>query len=141
MVRAMLLGEYLRYRTVFPPKLSEMVILLTARHFSQQYEWFSHYPIAIKAGLSPQIADAIADGRRPSGLSSDEEIVYEFGTELLRNYSVSDATYARVVARFGEQGAIELVAVVGYYTFQAMVLNTGRTAVPADAPKLLPLPR
>jgi 4-carboxymuconolactone decarboxylase len=100
MLRAMALGDYLRYRTVFPPRLNEFIILLTARHFTQQYEWFVHYPIAIKEGLSREVADAIGDGRRPTGMSSDEELIHDFCTELLRNHSVSDATYARAIARW-----------------------------------------
>lgn len=141
MLRVMALGEYLRYKTVFPTRLNEFIILITARHFSQQYEWFVHYPIAIKEGLGREIADAIADGRRPIGMAADEELIHDFCTELLRNQSVSDPTYARAVARFGEQGAIEMVGVVGYYTFQSMVLNTARTPVPAGAPGLKPFPR
>ena len=141
MLRAMALGDYLRYRTVFPPKLNEFIILITARHFTQHYEWYVHYPIAIKEGVSRDVADAIADGRRPAGMSPDEELIHDFCTELLKNDSVSDATYARAVARFGEQGTIEMVGVVGYYTFQSMVLNTARTPVPAGAPVLKPFPK
>ena len=141
MLRAMALGDYLRYRTVFPPRLNEFIILITSRHFTQQYEWYVHYPIAIKEGLSREIADAIADGRRPSGMSADEELIHDFCTELLRNNSVSDSTYGRAVSRFGEQGAIEMVGVVAYYTFQSMVLNTARTPAPPGAPALKPFPR
>jgi 4-carboxymuconolactone decarboxylase len=141
MLRAMTLGEYLRYRTVFGPRLNEFIILITARHFTQQYEWYVHYPIALKEGISRDIADAIADGRRPAGMSSDEELIHDFCTELLRNHSVSDPTYARAVARFGEQGTIEMVGVVAYYTFQSMVLNTARTPVPPGAPVLRPFPK
>jgi 4-carboxymuconolactone decarboxylase len=141
MLRAMALGDYLRYRTVFPPRLNEFIILITSRHFTQQYEWYVHYPIAIKEGLSKDIADAIADGRRPAGMSADEELIHDFCTELLRNNSVSDPTYARAVARFGEQGTIEMVGVVAYYTFQSMVLNTARTPVPAGAPVLRAFPK
>ncbi len=100
-----------------------------------------HQPIALKEGLDRGVVDAIADGRRPSGMAPDEELIYEFCTELLRNHSVSDATYARAVQRFGEQGMIEMVGVVGYYTFQSMVLNTARTPVPPGAPALKPFPR
>ncbi len=141
MLRAMALGDYLRYRTVFPTKLNEFIILITARHFSQQYQWYVHYPIAVKEGLSRDIADAIADGRRPAELPADEQLIYDFCTELLRNHSVSDPTYARAVARFGEQGTIEMVGVVAYYTFQSMVLNTARTPVPPGAPALKPFPQ
>jgi 4-carboxymuconolactone decarboxylase len=141
MLRAMAMGDYLRYRTVFPTRLNEFIILITARHFTQQYEWYVHYPIAIKEGMSRDIADAIADGRRPAGMSADEELIHDFCTELLKNHSVSDATYARAVARWGEQGTIEMVGVVAYYTFQSMVLNTARTPVPPGAPALKPFPK
>jgi 4-carboxymuconolactone decarboxylase len=141
MLRAMAMGDFLRYRTIFPTKLNELVILITARHFTQQYEWYVHYPIALKEGLSREIADAIADGRRPAGMSSDEELIHDFCTELLRNHSVSDSTYARAIARYGERGTIEMVGVVGYYTFQSMVLNTARTPVPPGAPVLVPFPK
>jgi 4-carboxymuconolactone decarboxylase len=141
MLRAMALGDHLRYRTVFPTKLNELIILITARHFTQQYEWYVHYPIALKEGLSREIADAIGEGRRPTGLAEDEQLIYDFCTELLRNHSVSDPTYARAIARFGEKGMIEMVGVVGYYTFQSMVLNTARTPVPPGAPALAPFPK
>ena len=141
MLRAMAMGDYLRYRTVFPTKLNELIILITARHFTQQYEWYVHQPIALKEGLSRDIVDAIADGRRPAGMSAEEELIHDFCTELLRNHSVSDATYARAIARYGEQGTIEMVGVVAYYTFQSMVLNTARTPVPPGAPALRPFPR
>jgi 4-carboxymuconolactone decarboxylase len=141
MLRAMALGDYLRYRTVFPPRLNELIILITARHFTQRYEWYVHYPIAIKEGLKKDVADAIADGRRPAGMDADEELIHDFCTELLRHNSVSDPTYARAVKRFGEQGTIEMVGVVAYYTFQSMVLNTARTPVPPGAPPLEAFPR
>ena len=141
MLRVMALGDYLRFRTLFPTRLNELIILMTARHFTQQYEWSFHYPIAVKEGLSGDTIKAIAEGRRPSGMSADEELIYEFCTELLHNNSVSDPTYARVVARWGEQGAIEMVGVVGYYTFQSMVLNTARTPATPGAPALVPFPK
>src|SRR5262249_24929888 len=80
MARAM--GDYLRYHSALGNTLSELVILITAREWSQDYEWYVHYPIALKAGIAKEIADAIADGRRPSGMSADQEIVYDFTTEL-----------------------------------------------------------
>jgi len=141
MIRAMQLGDYLRYKTTLGPKLNEFVILITARQWTQQYEWFVHYPIALKEGLTPDIAKAIADGRRPAGMDADEELNYDFCNELLDNQSVSDPTYARAMKRFGEQGTIEIVSVAAYYTFQSMVLNTARTPVPPGAPALPPFPR
>jgi 4-carboxymuconolactone decarboxylase len=131
MLRMMAVGDYLRFKTLFPTRLNEFIILITARHFTQQYEWAFHYPIAVKEGLGREVIDAIADGRRPREMSSDEELIYDFCTELLHNNSISDSTYARVVARWGEQGVVEMVGVVGYYTFQSFVLNTARTPPPA----------
>src|SRR5262245_19077377 len=141
MLRAMAMGDSLRYRTVLPTQLNEFAILITARCWSQEYEWAVHQLIAVKAGLKPEVAQALAEGRRPAGLSADEEIVYEFCTELHRNQSVSDVTYSRTLGRFGEQGVIDLIGVNGYYTFLAMVLNGTRTALPkgATAP-LVPFP-
>jgi 4-carboxymuconolactone decarboxylase len=142
MTRARAMGDYLRYNSVLPAKLSEFVILMTARQWTQQYEWNAHYPIAIEAGLNPSIARAIAEGRRPERMAEDEEILYDFCSELQRNQSVSDVLYARAVAKFGEQGVIDTVGIVGYYTLLAMVMNTARTPLPANAtPALVPFPR
>lgn len=138
MLRAKAMGDYLRYKSVLPPKLNEFAILITARQWTQQYEWDVHYPIAIKAGLNPEIAKAVAEGRRPQGTSDDEQIIYDFCMELHRNQSVSDDTYARALAKFGEQGIIDLVGVNGYYTFLAMVLNVARTSLAKGGKPALP---
>ena len=142
MNRARAMGDYLRYRSALPPRLSEFVILMTARQWTQQYEWSVHYPIAIDRGVAPDVARAIADGRRPNQMRNEEEILYDFVMELQRNQSVSDATYARALSQFGEQGVIDTVGIVGYYTLLAMILNTTRTP-PAEssAPVLAPFPR
>ncbi len=141
MLRAKAMGDYLRYKTVLPAYLNEFAILITARQWTQEYEWAVHHPIALKAGLNPQVAEAVAEGRRPQGMSAEEEIIYEFCTELHRNQSVSDPTYQRVLAKYGEQGVIDLIGVNGYYTFLAMVLNAARTALPKGAtPALLAFP-
>jgi len=138
MLRARAMGDYLRYKSVLPAALNEFAILITARHWTQGYEWAVHEPIAVKAGLKAEITQALAEGRRPQGMSADEEMIYEFCTELHQNQSVSDATYARVQAKFGEQGIIDLIGVNGYYTFLAMVLNGTRTAVPKNTAPALP---
>jgi 4-carboxymuconolactone decarboxylase len=137
MLRAMAMGDYLRYQSSLPPRLNELVILIAARHWTQQYEWYLHHAAAMKAGLGPDIARAIAEGRRPERMSDEEEIVYAFCTELHRTQGVSDPTYARALSRFGEQGTIDLVSVSGYYTFLAMVLNTARTPLPPGTPPAL----
>jgi 4-carboxymuconolactone decarboxylase len=141
MLRAASMGDYLRYKSALPSRLNEFVILITARRWTQHYEWSVHHPAAMKAGLRPEIADALAQGRRPDGLADDEAVVYDFCMELHLNRSVSDHTYARAVSLLGEQATVDMLGVSGYYTLLAMVLNTARTpAPPGTAPPLVPLP-
>ena len=139
MLRAAAMGDYMRYKTSLPPALNEFIILLTARHWSQQFEWHVHQPMALKAGLSETIASAVSKGRRPERMSADETIVYDFATELLRLQNVSDETYAKAKDRFGEPGIIDMAGVAGYYSLLSMMMNTARTAVPADS-DVPPLP-
>ena len=136
------MGERIRFHMSVPDKLKELAILLTARYWTAHFEWQAHRRAAAQAGLSEEKIKAIAEGRRPAGMSADEEMIYEFSSELHQNQGVSDATYTRVLGRFGEQGVIDLIGVNGYYTFLAMVLNTTRTALPKGAtPPLAPFPR
>lgn len=142
MNRARAMGDYLRFKSVFPPRLSEFAILITARQWTQNYEWDAHYQLALKGGLRDDIARAVADGRRPERMAEDEEILYNFCTELHQNKSVSDATYARMLKAFGEQGIIDAIGISGYYTLLAMTLNTARTPVPGGrTPALAAFPR
>ena len=115
---------------------------MTARAWTQQYEWNAHYPIAIQAGLRPELAQAVAEGRRPVTMAADEAALYDFCQELHRDKSVSDATYSQAVAAFGEQAVVDAIGISGYYTMLAMVLNTARTpAGSSSAPVLRPLQR
>ncbi|HZT77162.1 MAG TPA: carboxymuconolactone decarboxylase family protein [Vicinamibacterales bacterium] len=142
MTRARAMGDYLRFRSTLPPRLSEFLILVTSRRWTQNYEWYAHEPLARRAGVAPEVIAAIAEGRRPTGMTDEEEILYAFWDELQRNQSVSDATYARAVEKFGEAGVIDAVGITGYYTMLAMVMNTARTPLPDGAkPALAPLPR
>jgi 4-carboxymuconolactone decarboxylase len=131
MSRLQKVGEYLRYNTKLGANISEFVILIAARQWTQQFEWDSHDSLALKAGVKPEIIAAVAEGRRPAGMSADEEIAYDFCTELHHNRCVSDAAYARVVNRFGEQGVIDMIGLCGYYTLLGMVTNVARTPMPA----------
>ncbi|PLQ00488.1 4-carboxy muconolactone decarboxylase [Cupriavidus pauculus] len=136
------MGAYLRYESAFEPRLSEFVILLTARQWSNQYEWLAHQKLALKAGVSQPVAQAIAEGRRPTGMSADEEALYDFIDELDRNKSISDPTYARIKDKFGERGVIDLIAINGYYSMLAAVLNVAQSPLPGNAPQQIPtLPR
>jgi 4-carboxymuconolactone decarboxylase len=136
------LGRYLRFECPIPSRLKELAILITARRWTQQYEWFTHRQVAMHAGLAPAIADAIAEGRYPDSMADDEAAVYAFCTELHANGQVSDPTYASIKELFGEQGAIDLSAICGHYSLLAMMLNMARTPLPDGVtPPLKPFPR
>jgi 4-carboxymuconolactone decarboxylase len=132
------LGAQLRFRTSIPTALNEFAIIITAREWSSQYEWYAHHRLALAAGLPPAIAEAVAQGRRPEGMDEDQRIVWEFCTELHRNRFVSDATFDAAKARFGERGVIDLIAVSGYYVTVAMTLNTARVGLPDGVAPPLP---
>lgn len=133
-------GDYLRYNSAIGNTLSELVILITAREWTQDFEWYVHYPIALKAGIKPEIANAIADGRRPIGMSEDEEIVYDFSTELHKNKRVSDRTFERAEKRFGKKAIVDLTGINAYYTSLAMQMNVAQYQVPKDAKRLARFP-
>jgi 4-carboxymuconolactone decarboxylase len=137
MTRTRELGDYLDFDSVVPGYLREFAALLTAREWGQEYEWHAHYPLAIEQGFSPEMARAIAEGRRPEGMVAEEAVLYDFCMELQRNHGVSDATYERAVSRFGEQGVVEIVSLMGYYTMISMIANAARVPRPADATSAL----
>lgn len=138
MGHAQRMGEYLRYRSALPLRLSELAILVTARQWAQQVEWAIHAPIAERAGVAAGTIAAIREGRHPGDLPPDEAVVFAFSTELHHNRGVSDATWADAVRLFGEQGAIDLIGINGYYTMLSMVMNAARTAVPESTAAPLP---
>jgi 4-carboxymuconolactone decarboxylase len=129
------LGSYIRYKSSLPARLNEFAILVTAREWTSQFEWYSHYPLAIKGGLNPQIAADVAAGKRPTGMQPDEEIVYDFSIQMHRNKgNVSDALFKKAIDKLGEQGVIDLLAVNGYYSAVSMTLNFARVPLPAGVP-------
>ncbi len=125
------LGSHIRFKSSLPARLNEFAILVTARHWTSQYEWVAHHRLALQGGLNPQVAEDLAQGKRPANMQADEAIVYDFSTEMHRAHQVSDATYKAAVDKFGEQGVVDLIAVNGYYVLVAMTLNVDRTPVPA----------
>ena len=142
MTRLQRLGQYLRYDNVLGRRLTELAILLTARSWTQQFEWALHVETAAQEGIPRAVIDAIAAGRKPRALPKKDAAVYAFFTELNRKQAVSDATYARAVAELGEPGVIDLIGVIGYYSTLAMILNVARTPLPeGHTARLAPLRR
>ena len=120
-------------KSALSPKLTEFAILTAARKWTNNWEWNAHSTAATNAGLAADIMAALQDGRRPDRMSEEEAIVYDVSLELQNNQSVSDATYARAVAKFGEPGIVELASIQGYYAYLAMVMNVARITVQPNA--------
>jgi 4-carboxymuconolactone decarboxylase len=133
------LSDYLRWNTSLPPRLSEMAILITARHWTAQYEWTAHYPLAMKAGLDPKILDAIAKGTRPDGMKDDEAALYDLGTALYRDKKVDDAVYKAALEKFGERGILDIVGIMGYYDLVSMTLITMQASAANNGVPPLPV--
>jgi len=131
-------GEYLRFNSSIPPRLNEFAILITARAWDANFEWYAHYPLALKAGLRPAIAADLAKGKRPAGMAADETAVYDFVTELRGERKVGDATYGAAQKLLGDQGVVDLIALSGYYDLVSMTLQTAQVPAPEDG--ALPLP-
>jgi 4-carboxymuconolactone decarboxylase len=124
------LFHYLRWETSIPLKLNELAILVIARQWRSQIEWFAHAPIAAKEGLSANIIAELKANQRPSGMAEDEALVYDFVTELTGTHKVSDPTYARAKALFNDQQIVDLTAVAGNYVMVAMLLAMSEQTVP-----------
>jgi 4-carboxymuconolactone decarboxylase len=124
-------------------KLTHFAILMVARQWTQQVIWSLHEANAIKSGLKPEIVSALAAGRRPPNMAEDEELLYDFCLELQRNQSISDPTYAKMLARFGEKGIAEATLLQGEYTIMSMFMNVARTPLldPKAKPPLGMFPR
>ena len=131
------LGEYVRFKTSLPLRLNEFAILITARHWTSQFEWYAHLPMALKAGLDPKIAADLARNEKPENMRDDEAAVYDFCTQLHRTKQVSDAAYQRAIELLGEQGVMDLIGVSGFYTAVSMTLNVAQAPLPAGEPEPL----
>jgi 4-carboxymuconolactone decarboxylase len=133
------MSEYLRWNTSLPPRLSELAILINARHWTTQYEWFAHYPLAIKGGLDPKVANDIALGKRPDTMKDDEAALYDLVTALYRDKKVSDPVYKAALDKFGERGIMDIIGIVGYYDITSMTLITMQAGAPNDSVPPLPV--
>lgn len=139
MSRTQRVGEYLRYNSALPPRLSEFAILITARQWNAQVEWIAHHQIALKAGIAPETAADLQQGKRPAAMKEDEAIIYRFLTELHETKAVSDSAFKGVLDKFGERGVMDLIGLTGYYTMLAMVLNVGQMPLPGGVAPPLPV--
>ena len=136
-------SDYVRWGTGLEPRLTELAIMITARQWSSQWIWRGHYRAAVRGGLDASVGADIAAGRRPAKMKEDEEVLYNYATELYRDRAVSDTSYAAAIKQFGEKGLIDLVATMGYYDTVAMTLITAKAVAPKedDVPQLAALPR
>jgi len=133
-------GASMRFHSSLPRKLNEMAIIITARHWTAQYEWYAHRTAAAQAGLNEAIIQSIAAGKRPASMDADETVIYNFATELLNTKQVGDPVFKAVKDKFGEKGVVDLIGVMGYYQLVSMLLNVDRYPLPAGAkPELQPL--
>jgi 4-carboxymuconolactone decarboxylase len=140
MDRAQSLGAYLRYDSVIEPRLSELTILLTSHYWQQNFEFTAHKPIALKAGVAQSTIDSILDGQTFDRLPKDEALLFEAVETIFWDKSFDDNLYAQLVAEFGENGVIDLLGIIGYYSMLAMILNVTRTALPDGVKNVFPFP-
>jgi 4-carboxymuconolactone decarboxylase len=137
--RYLAMTEYLRQKTSLPHRLNEMAILLEARLWDAQYEWWAHEPLARKARLPDAIIEDIRAGKRPGAMQPDEAIVYDVVTELVNRRQLSDNTFDRAKQMLGEQQVVDLVAVTGFYVMVSAVVIAGRIAIPNGGPPPMPV--
>ena len=123
-------GELLRLRSTFPLRLSELAIIVTARMWDCDYVFTSHAPNGVKNGLPQSVVDALERGERPKFAQEDEEVIYDYLSELFEKHAISDATHARAKALFGVPGIVELTALSGYYGMVAMQLLAHEMPLP-----------
>ena len=133
------LSDYLRWNTSLPPRLSELAILITARQWTAQFEWFAHYPLALKGGLDPAVAGDIAVGKRPDNMKDDEAALYDLVMALYRDKKVTDSVYKAALDKFGERGIMDIIGIIGYYDIASMTLITMQATAPNDSVPPLPV--
>jgi 4-carboxymuconolactone decarboxylase len=125
------LGEQLRFNTLFPPNLSEIAILVTARHWTSHYEWFAHKRLALAGGLSLDVIDAIRDRRTPKFEDPKGQMIYDVARSLHEGHGLSRTLYDAAVKVLSERGIVEIIGLCGYYTMVSMTLNTFEFELPA----------
>lgn len=135
---AQALGQYCRYDSSLPSRLSELAILLLGRHWLAEYEWAAHKPFALQAGVALTVIDAIRDGHEPVFAQRDEALVYAFVRQLHQQRAIDDALYAEIAAVLGQDGLLDLVGVAGYYTLISMTIKVFQVPPPDGVAAELP---
>jgi len=130
MTNAQEVGDYMKAGSAIPRNLAELAILYIAKDWGQDYVWYQHVPLALKAGLAQANVDALGDGRKPANMSDDEDAVYAFVNELVRNRQVTDQTFDRVKRRFGNKGVVDLTSLTAFYVHLSMQLNVAKFKLP-----------
>ncbi|VCU72420.1 Carboxymuconolactone decarboxylase family protein [Pigmentiphaga humi] len=133
-------GEYLRFESTLPANINEFVMTVVAREMGNQFEWATHYPLAIRAGVSEETLKDLAQGARPRAMSDEEADAWAFTFELLHRHGVSDLTYDAALGRWGECGVVEMGALVGYFACVCWIMNIARTPAPSGATALTGFP-
>lgn len=123
-------GEHLRFKSTLTPALIELTILLVARHWTCQYEWFVHERLARTTELPAALIESIQVGSIPNAMSNEQRIVHDFVVRTIKSGSPSEPVYEEAVARFGRAGVLDLLATCGYYSMIAMLLNTAQVPLP-----------
>lgn len=133
-------GEYLRFESTLPSNVNEFVMAIVARELGNQFEWATHYPLAVKAGVQESTLQELAQGTRPRSMNGEEADAWEFTSELLHRHSVSDLTYEAALQRWGERGVVELGTLIGYFACVCWVMNIARTPAPGGGAALTGFP-
>src|SRR5262249_38647874 len=136
-VEAIKMSDYLRFGTGLDNRLTELAIIIAARNWDNDYIWSAHYSAAVKGGLDPSVGADMAAGKRPTKMKDDEAIIYDLLTEIYRDHQLSQATYAKTIAKYGEKGLVDIIGLASYYGFTAMALISADAERPLNgAPKL-----
>jgi len=133
MTNAQEVGDYMKAGSAIPRNLAELAILYIAKDWNQDYVWFQHVPLALKSGLAQANVDALGIGQKPAAMSDDEDAVYAFVSELVRNHQVTDPTFDRIQRRFGSKGVVDLTSLTAFYVHLSMQLNVAKFKVPQGA--------
>lgn len=133
MTNAREVGDYMKAGSAIPRNLAELAILYIAKDWNQDYVWYQHVPLALKAGLTQSHVDALGSGQKPANMSDDEDAIYAFVNELVRNHQVSDQAFDRIKRRFGDKGVVDLTSLTAFYVHLSMQLNVAKFKLPQGA--------